>query len=458
MTTVLALDIGTSSARALLHDERGRPSEDVQAQEGYTATRGHSGRLGTFDADELVGVVREALEEARREAGGGIDAVAGSCFWHSLLALDANDRPLTPVLTWRDVRAAPHAAQLARALGAEEVHRRTGAPLHPSFWPAKLAWLRTTEPDAFRSAARFVSFPDYLYLRLAGEGRTSLSIASGSGLLRLDDGRWDENLLDALELDPERLPAISDDPVDAGEQWFPALGDGACSNVGAGCTSRDRAALMIGTSGAYRVVFPAEGADAPRAGLFLYRVDATRLVEGGSISDGGNLYDWLERTLSEVDVERVADEPADGHGLTFLPQLGGERSPGWRADLRGALTGLAFETTPRDIVHAALEGVALRFAEIADLVPGVREVVATGGALARNPGWTQILADALGSPIAESAVAEASARGAAVLALERLGHEAEPAPFGRTFEPRPESVEAYRAARVRQRALYEALA
>jgi gluconokinase len=456
VTRVLALDLGTSSARARLYDERGRQAEGVEAQERYTETRGHSGRLGEFDADELVEVVRSAVEESLRAAGGPVEAVATSSFWHSLLALDARGRPLTPVSSWRDTRASDAAEELARRLDGEAVHRRTGCPLHSSFWPARLERLRREEPEVFRAAARFVSCPDYVLERLAGTLRTSLSTASATGLLGLD-GRWDEELLGELELDPERLPEISDEPFGAAEPWFPAWGDGACANVGAGCVTRDRAALTIGTSGAFRVVYEA---DEPRArpGLFLFRVDGRRVVEGGSLSDGGNLWDWLERTLSETDADGLADEPADGHGLTFLTLLGGERSPGWDARVRGAVAGLSFHATPRELVHAALEGVAFRVAEVAELLPEAREVVATGAALLRNRDWAQIVADVLGRPVRMSAVEEASARGAAVLALERLGEAPEPAPLGDALEQREERTTIYLSARGRQRALYDAIA
>ncbi|HVM17034.1 MAG TPA: gluconokinase [Gaiellaceae bacterium] len=453
---VLALDVGTSSARALLHDERGRPVDGAGAQVRYTRTRGHSGRLAEYDPDELVDVVRAVVAEARREAGGAVDAVAVSCFWHSLVAVGADGRALTPVLGWRDTRSAAEAQELGGRLDAETVHARTGCPLHPSYWPAKLAWLRRHEPAAFRSAARFLSFSEYVALRLGGEAHASASMASGTGLLDVHRVEWDEELAHELGI-AGRLPRVSDEPFElGGATWFPALGDGACSNVGAGCVTADRAALMVGTSGAFRVV--ATGERVPRPGLFLYRLDRERTVEGGALSDGGNLWDWLERTVRLEDTAGLADEPADGHGLTFLALLGGERSPGWNAGARGAVAGLRFETTPRDLAHAALEGVALRFAEIAALLPEVREVVATGGALHRNEDWVRILADALGRPVALSGVAEASARGAAAVALERLGHVADEAPLAAVYEPRPERTEAYAAARERQRRLYDALA
>jgi gluconokinase len=455
VTRVLALDVGTSSVRARLYDERGLHVEGVEAQERYTGTRGHSGRLGEFDADELVAVARDAVAEAHREGAARVDAVAASCFWHSLVPVDSRGRAIGPVHTWRDVRAAGEAEELGSLLGRRAVHGRTGAPLHPSFWPAKLLWLRRHDPELFGRAACFLSFSDYLLGRVAGSTRTSLSMASGTGLLELATGAWDVDLLAAIELEAERLPEISNEPVAVDEPWFPALGDGACSNLGVGCVTPERAALMIGTSGAFRTV--SDKRPPVRPGLFVYRVDGRRWVQGGSISDGGNLHDWLERTLAETDTSGLAEEPPDAHGLTFLTLLGGERSPGWDARATGALAGLTFRTEPRHIAQAALEGVAYRFAEIAGLMPEVRDVVATGAALLANEDWAQIAADVLGRPVTLSGVEEGSARGAAVAALERLGETPAEAPLGRTIEPRLDRTEIYAAARERQSQLYERL-
>jgi gluconokinase len=208
---------------------------------------------------------------------------------------------------------------------------------------------------------------------------------------------------------------------------------------------------MVGTSGAVRVIREDDGSD-PRRGLFRYLLDDRRIVEGGSLSDGGNLYAWLKRTLADVDPRGLAERPADGHGLTFLPLLGGERSPGWRDDKRGAISGLSFSTTPQDIVQAAFEGLASRFAAILELMPEVEELVATGHALLANPDLLQILADVLGRELAVSAVPEASLRGVALLARGEPAGEPELAGLVR---PRRERTEVYRVARIRQQELYE---
>jgi gluconokinase len=429
---VLAIDVGSSSARAQLFDERAEPVGQL-AQAKYEGER---------DALRLVELARGVIGEA-----GSADDVGISCFGHSLVGLGSDSRPVTPILDWRDVRSAAAAEGLLERLDGGAVHARTGCHIHPSYWPAKLAWLAQEEPAVFATAERFVGVQELLPER---EPTISLSQASATGLLDLREARWDEELLETLGLDEARLPRIGDEPVDG---WYPALLDGVCSNLGSGCTGRHRAALMIGTSGAYRTLY--ETAELrPRPGLFLYRADERRVLEGGALSDGGNLRQWLEETLRSEESD-VAERPPDGHGLTFLALLGGERSPGWSTHARGAIHGLTLASSPLDIRQAAYEGVAYRFAEVAGLMPEVQEIVATGGGVADDD-WVQILADVLERPLTRSGVPEASLRGAAVAVLERLGEAPASAPLGDVVEPRPERFEAYRAARERQRRIYDA--
>jgi gluconokinase len=432
---VLAIDVGTSSVRAQIFDADAREREPAQRR--YP---------GENDPARMVGFVRDTVEEAAGDAE--YDAVGGSCFGHSLLALDDGGRPLTEILGWRDTRSADAADRLTRRVDVEAVHARTGCQIHTSYWPAKLAWLAE---EGVR-AAKFVGFSEYLYTQMLGrEAPISSSLAAATGLLNLHARAWDQEVLATLGVDAEQLPEISDAAVDG---WYPALLDGACSNLGAGCVTRERAALMVGTSGAFRTVYETSRPHA-RPGLFIHWVDDRRVVEGGSLSDGGALVHWLGETLHGADGSLADRDPAS-HGLDFLALLGGERSPGWHQHAKGAVQGLTFKTTALDIRQAALEGVAFTFATIADLMPEVEEVVATGGSLLEDHDWLQIMADALARPVTVSGVREASLRGAAVVALERLGESPPPGALGRVVEPRPDRADAYRAARERHRVLYDA--
>jgi gluconokinase len=339
---------------------------------------------------------------------------------------------------------------------------------------------------------------EYLYLRLFGSSTCSVSMASGTGMYHHAEDRWDPEVLGLLGLGVEQFNPIVDTllPVRGlapeyaerlqalrGAPWYPAAGDGACSNLGSDCTTPNRIAVMVGTSGAMRVMLepnPRSGREVdPPEGLWKYRLDRRRYLLGGALSNGGNLFAWLQDSLrlpepAELNA-RLAALPADGHGLTMLPFLAGERCPGWRGDARAAVVGLSWNTRPEEILRAGLESVAYRFGLIHDLLRAALptaseeagaageaeevEVVASGGALAQSRLWTQIITDALGVPVSLSAIGEASARGAALLALEGAGLSAavEPASTVEAFLPDRLNHEKYREGARRQQALYQVL-
>lgn len=361
-----------------------------------------------------------------------------------------------------------------------DTHSSTGCPAHSSYWPAKLLWLERNRSEQFKATRRFLSFPEYLFEKLFGEARASTSMASATGLWNQAGNTYDYATLEALPIRREQLadPATLDKPLHhlrdeyramwpayANCPWFPAIGDGAANHIGSGCLHPDQFSLMVGTTGAMRVLVPSAGSIP--AGLWCYRLDPNRALMGGALSNGGDVYAWLKRTLAmpkNLEARLDAAEPGS-HGLIFLPFLAGERSPYWRADLRGAITGLTLATEPFHMVHAALESISLRFREIycslsrAAGVPA--EVVASGGALLNSPAWTQIMADALGRPVVASTEREASCRGAALYGLERMGAiaslDALPASTGASFAPRPQFEEYYARLLAEQDSLFEKL-
>lgn len=453
---VLTLDIGTSSVRALLFDSNARVVEGLEARRTHSVRTTPDGGA-ELDGPALLREVEEVLDEILAAAGPRthrIRAVACCTFWHSVMGVDAGGAPLTPIYTWGDTRAASAADELERRMDEKKFHARTGAFFHPLYWPEKLLWLRGH--PSFGAVTSWISFGEYLYRRLFGRTLCTISMASGTGLLDINRGAWDVETLKALGLEPDRLSPLGDVgnafvgllapyasrwPALKDQPWTPPVGDGACNNLGSGCATPERIAVMVGTSGAMRVVSATDRIEIPW-GLWCYRADRRRVVLGGALNDGGNLVDWCRRTLQlgppdQVEREIGAMEP-DGHGLTFLPFLAGERSPGWVARARAAITGLSLDTKPAQILRAGMEAVALRFELIRGLIcasfPQAREIVASGGALRESPAWVQILADAMGRPILPSSEPEASSRGAALLTLEALGRipklEDLPASFG----------------------------
>jgi gluconokinase len=435
----------------------------------------------------LLTHVARAMDELVASTPGRIDAVAVAAFWHSLLGVDAAGRPVTPVIPWSDRRADAEAIALQGALDERDVHARTGCRLHMSYWPAKLRWFRRHQPADARRVVRWMTFPEWLERQWLGRDGISLSQASATGLMDQDTCAWDPAMLDASGIREAQLaPVVGPEaharlrprlaarwPAVARAIWVPAAGDGAVNNVGAGCIRRDRAAVMIGTSGAMRVLWTPRRGEPVGApfGLWRYRLDRRRVLVGGAISNGGNAREWIlelaagrQRNDPRVNraqqdrLQQLADAlPPDAHGLTILPFLAGERSPGYRANARGVIDGLTLDTRAEHLLRAMMEAIAYRLAVVAgELHPAfrLREIVAAGGGLERSTAWTQILADTLGRPVRLCADAELTSRGAAAVALEQLGalslDEVEP-PLGRILRPDPARTRIYRAARARQR-------
>jgi gluconokinase len=441
---ILAIDIGTSSVRAALYDDAGTisPKTLVKNERQLRRTADGGSEIDAKKAlSQLVSTIDDVLRAAEKIPG-QITHVATSCFWHSLVGVDEFGKPTTNVLSWADNRSRDRVTFLRRRFDEAEIHNRTGARFHSSFWPAKLVWLGTDEPDAFARTNRWLSLSDYLALKLFDDASTSISMASATGIFDIRKGVWDAQLVKYLKLKISNLPPLAGDNQTfrlnrkfarrwerlAQAEWFPAIGDGAANNIGSGCVTKDRAALMVGTSGAMRVAYRGEPPKKIPAGLWCYRVDRERVVIGGALSNGGGLYEWLKENLQlPANAERIiAKRPPAGHGLTFLPFLAGERSTGYHENATGAIAGITSTTDSIDIAQAAMESVGYRFAEIFDQlseVVEIKEMVASGGALRSSRVWTQMIADILGRKISLVEVPEASLRGAVLAALERIGSE-----------------------------------
>ncbi|HJT67875.1 MAG TPA: gluconokinase [Pyrinomonadaceae bacterium] len=465
-TSVLGIDVGTSGVRAALFDEEGNQIDGAQA-----TTRRAPGNFTELDPDLLVEEVRRTINElpARPVAADPeIEAVAISVFWHGLMGVDANGAPTTPLLTWADTRAVQEAEELRAEFDEREVHARTGCRFHPSYWPAKLRWLKRERREQFDTTRLWLGFGEYLCLKLFGDVAPSVSLASATGLFNQRTCDWDFDFAEALGVSKDHLPQIENENPLRSKKIF-IVGDGAANNIGGGCSAKDKVALMIGTSGAMRVVFAGEPPADLSPALWSYRVDRERVVIGGALSDGGGLLQWLVQALHVDDrdeslQQQLAALEPDAHGLTILPFWSGERSTSWRAKARGGIFGLRHDTTTVEIIRASLEAIAYRFALIANALDEIARgaaIVATGNALRSSPVWLQIIADVLGRPVLFGGAAEASIRGAALLALEGVGKianiEAVPVLVDEVFEPDMQRHARYREGLGRQQELYELL-
>lgn len=285
MDLVLTLDIGSSSARALCF---GLDSQEIPGFESRIPYHASTSELGSWEIDparltevavQTLDLIHLQMQSKRMRPV----AVAVDTFWHSILGVSADGKPVTPVLHPFDSRRADAAQKLALRIDNNRQHNRTGCVLHPSYPPAKLLWLAETQRETFRAAQRWMSFGEYLFPELFGTPACSTSMISASGLWNQNANEYDREVFDALPVTQEQFAPVDamDEPQTKlsrsfaerwpeldGIPWFPALGDGASDNVGSGSTTRDRYALMVGTSGAMRACGRADSIAIPDGPTF----------------------------------------------------------------------------------------------------------------------------------------------------------------------------------------------
>jgi gluconokinase len=440
---VIGVDIGTTSTKAVAYDTRGRAG--ASSSVGYPLDEPAPGRAEQ-DPDAIVAAVVETITKVAAEAGRPIAGLSFSSAMHSLIGLDPLGAPLTPSITWADSRASEQAERLRASARGLALHRRTGTPVHPMSPLTKLLWFREQEPKLVEQVGHWVGIKDYVLHHLCDALVTDHSMASGTGLMDIQQLCWDTEAMHLAGISAEQLPELVSTTTvlpgltaeTAERTGLPpdtkvvvGAGDGPLANLGLGAVHAGVAACSIGTSGAIRVMVERPAVD-PLGGVFCYALTETRWAVGGAINNGGVVLQWAGDALApdlgdepeEELLDLAAQVPPGSGGLIMLPYLLSERAPHWSSLPRGAYIGLTREHRRPHLVRAALEGVCQQLALVLQSIRAagneVHEIRATGG-FARSPLWRQMLADVLGMEIRFTAGHEGSSFGAALLGMEALG-------------------------------------
>ena len=488
---ILAVDIGSSAVKAGLYDAEARAllhtQASIQHQQRTAADGTHEEDAATIQHATEAAIDRAlqlAGDEADHIAAVGFDAMAST-----ILGVDNRHNPITPVFTYADTRSAQDVDNLQSNIDVDAAYQRTGVMQHTSYVPGRVLWFRRTEPETAERIARWTDITTFLFTRWFGSTNipASYSVSAWSGLLDRHTLDWDTTLLDAIDLQASNLPPLAPYnqpqtglcpvytlrwPQLAEVPFFLAVGDGAAVNIGSGCTDRRNVALTVGTTGAMRLVVDHPGDNPPPTvpkGLWGYILRGDRTLLGGAFSEGGNVVEWAVNNLNLPPLEKLnenlTDATPDGHGLTVLPFIAGERAVGWSTNASGVFNGVRVSTSGLDILQALMESVAYRFSLVADLLQGEmtgdRVFIAGGGAMTNSPWWLQTISDVLQGEVHVPAEEQATSRGAAILALNAIGEWKSLADLmpeiANVYYPREEFRKTYRAAIDRQADLYSAV-
>ncbi|MBI5851954.1 MAG: carbohydrate kinase [Planctomycetes bacterium] len=442
---VLALDLGTSSAKAVLV---GRDGRTLARAEKAIETFRPAPEIAEQDADAALQAARTAVAELSGACGGRPRALALACAMHGVLPIDALGRPLARLRTWADARGDDVARELRASDAWRALQERTGTPVHASSPLCKLAAWRREDQALFARAAAFVSLKELLLRRVCDANVVDVSLASATGLMDLRTRDWDEAALAVAGVTRGHLSRVvgtrqlvSSWRTGAAESFgldprtpvVVGASDGCLANLGLDAIRPGLAAASLGTSAALRAAVTRPGMPAD-SGLFCYALDDGIWIAGGATNAAGNLLEWLadrfyfdqlrhRRIDVMLDDAGRSDEGANGVRCTAA--FAGTRFPDYDARPRGAFTGLSFAHGRADLVRAALESIADGIAAIAAALRAqgmTCERIRIGGGLARAPLVRHVLASRLGAalePVGDDA-RDATALGAATLAFAAL--------------------------------------
>lgn len=448
----IGVDIGTTSTKAIVFSESG--AIKGMANHGYpllTPQPGWSEQEPEVIFKAVIAALREAIAQASVPPE-AIAAVGMSGAMHSLIAMDAQNIPLTNGIIWADTRSVIQTERLQQD-GGMAIYRRTGTPIHPMSPLTKLIWMREADPETFSKAAKFISVKEYVLYQLFGRYVVDYSIASATGLLNLEHLNWDEEALATAGIRSEQLSDLVPTTyalLGMSSHYAEAIGlhpdtpvivgasDGVLANLGVGAITPDQIAITIGTSAAVRGVVPRPITD-PQGRTFCYVLTENHWVIGGPSNNGGVVLRWFRDQFSQPEVEQAKREgvdaydvmirvaagiPAGAAGLLFLPFLSGERAPSWNPDARGVFFGMAMHHQRAHCIRAVLEGILFNVYEITEILRhqiGHDVAIRASGGFARSQAWLQMMADLFGSEVFVPEVYEGSGFGAAVLAMHAVG-------------------------------------
>jgi xylulokinase len=381
---IIAHDLGTSGNKATAFDEKG----NLVASQTYSYdARFFDHNKAEQDPHDWWKAVCTCTQNLLKQIPPAeVAAVSFSGQMQGCLCIDSSGEPLHQSIIYCDQRAERETEQLIDALGYSHIYTTTGHRPSPTYSIEKLMWIRNHAPEIYKRTHKMLQAKEFIILKLTGEYITEENDASGTNAYDLLGHSWSESILQAAEIDREKLPDVhrSTDIVGyvtetasratglvSGTPVIAGAGDGGCATVGAGSVSPGITYSYIGSS-AWTSSTALHPIDDPTMRTFTWAHPIPGFYQlCGTMQTAGSSYSWfINSVLSRFsDLEpaamyealdaEVSQVPAGSNGLLFLPYLMGERTPWWDPKAKGCFIGMDMHTDTTVLARAILEGIAM---------------------------------------------------------------------------------------------------
>ena len=480
----IGIDLGTSAAKLLLVDEKGRICKELTKE--YPLDFPHPGWSEQAPEDwwrACVEGVPELLEgfDASQVAGIG----AGGQM-HGLVALDESDAVIRPAILWNDGRTGEEVEYLNGEIGKARLSELTANIAFAGFTAPKILWMRKNEPEKFARIAKIMLPKDYVNYMLSGVHCCDYSDASGMLLLDVQHRCWSQEMLELCGISEKQMPQLFESyevvgtlkPDVAARLGLPesvkvvaGAGDNAAAAVGTGVVGEGGCNISLGTSGTIFISSKNFGVDPNNALHAFAHADGGYHLMGCMLSAAScNKWfcdDILGTTDYAAEQKDISDDRLGRNHVFFLPYLMGERSPINDVNARGTFTGISMDSSRSDLTQAVLEGVAFAIRDSFEVARSLgldipRSKLCGGGS--KSPLWRKIFANVLGIPLDLVKTEQGPGYGGAMLAMVGCGlypsvQAAADAlvEVASTVEPDPELTARYEVQYQKYRKIYPAM-
>jgi xylulokinase len=475
MNVFLGIDVGTTGIKALAVGESGKaawsaahPLSMLTPHPAWAEQDPESWWEG------VIAILRKIPPDLK------IERIGLSGQMHTLVPLDSEGKVIRNAILWCDQRTSLECASATERLGGEErAIGYTGNPIYPGFTMPKILWIRNNEPENYKRIATCLIAKDFIAWRLTGEFGAEPSDAAGSAMFDVVNARWNEKLLDILDIDKNFLPPVfgssqvrgklrrelvfSDSLADT--EVVSGGADNAVAALGLGICEPGDCMISIGTSGTVLGVTENKTPDMTgKLHFFNHVLPGTSYYMGVMLAAAAS-QNWFKEkmgpNMSWAEVERgIEATPIGADGLLWLPYLQGERTPHRNPNARGVLFGVSTMTDEHRVFRAVMEGITYGLRDSYELLKGmtrIKRVLVVGGG-AKNAVWRKMLAANMKSPINVPIIDEGGAYGAAMLAAlgggMKLSDVKSWVKTGEATEPNADEYAKYDAVYAEFKALY----
>jgi xylulokinase/glycerol kinase len=438
---ILVIDVGTSSMRGILFTHEGKLLTEKQIFYSVTYLENSWAEQEPSDWENALYGIMKAVAADADENGWSIDAITITSQRSSVIPVDRNIRPLCNAIMWQDKRT----NEICERLNPlnDKIFSLCGSRVNPVFSASKMTWVREERPELYEKTFKFLVIPDYLIYLMTGELCTDYTYGSRSLLMNIHTHEWDDELLSLFHVEKEKLCDLVEPGSVCGKvskrfaeltgcrRGIPVItagGDQQCGAIGQGVVKKGILSVTAGTGGFLITATNEVPENLEQDVICNFSSIKGQYILESSVLTCCSAFDWFRREFysgcdyDEIN-EALASSPVGSNGCLCLPYFQGRSTPDWNNLAKAEFANVTLGTTKADMLRSLLEGICYEIGNGIDAMGKYLDIsdIYVNGGLTNSEVFNRIQCCVYGTKIIRRGKADATARGALMVAAQAMG-------------------------------------